>query len=76
MRPTRRARLDALVDVIVGKYAPLTSSGLNRLVKRLRYGVPQWSAQLDGAVQRARGRCAHAKVGGVEWYWPAARATG
>ena len=29
----RRARLDALVDVVVAKYAPLTSSGLNRLVQ-------------------------------------------
>ena len=68
---TRRARLDALVDVVVAKYAPLTASGLNRLVKRLRYGVPQWAAQLDRAVQRARHRLAHAQVDGVSWYWPA-----
>jgi uncharacterized protein YcaQ len=68
---TRRARLDALVDVIVQKYAPLSASGLNRLVKRLRYGVPQWAAQLDGAVTRARHRFAHARVEGVDWYWPA-----
>ena len=68
---TRRARLDGLVDVVVAKYAPLTASGLNRLVKRLRYGVPQWSAQLDRAVQRARHRLAHARVDGVSWYWPA-----
>jgi uncharacterized protein YcaQ len=67
----RRARLDALVDVIVGKYAPLTASGLNRLVKRLRYGVPQWAVDLNRAVLRAKQRLAHARVDGVDWYWPA-----
>ena len=67
---TRRARLDALVDVVVAKYAPLTASGLNRLVKRLRYGVPQWATGLNRAVQRARQRLSHAHVDGVDWYWP------
>jgi uncharacterized protein YcaQ len=67
---TRRARLDALVDVVVGKYAPLTASGLNRLVKRLRYAAPQWSEQLDAAVTRARTRLASERVEGVSWYWP------
>jgi hypothetical protein len=67
----RRARLDALVDVVVSKYAPLTSSGLNRLVKRLRYAAPQWATDLNRAVQRAKQRLAHARVEGVEWYWPA-----
>jgi uncharacterized protein YcaQ len=67
----RRARLDALVDVVVAKYAPLTSSGLNRLVKRLRYAAPQWTTDLNHAVQRARQRLAHARVDGVDWYWPA-----
>jgi uncharacterized protein YcaQ len=67
----RRARLDALVDVIVAKYAPLTASGLNRLVKRLRYGVPQWAVDLNRAVVRAKQRLSHARVDGVDWYWPA-----
>jgi uncharacterized protein YcaQ len=69
---TRHARLDALVDFIVAKYAPLTASGLNRLVKRLRYAVPQWTRQLDAALQRARRRLAHEQADGAEWYWPAA----
>jgi uncharacterized protein len=68
---TRRARLDALVDVVVSKYAPLTASGLNRLVKRLRYAAPQWATDLNRAVQRAKARLAHARVDGVDWYWPA-----
>lgn len=68
---TRRARLDGLVDVVVGKYAPLTASGLNRLVKRLRYAVPHWKGGLDQAVRRAKARLASARVDGVEWFWPA-----
>ena len=68
----RRARVDALTDVIVDKYAPLTAPGLNRLVKRLRYAVPQWASHLDRAVQRAKLRLAHARVDGVDWYWPPA----
>ena len=67
----RRARLDALVNVVVEKYAPLTASGLNRLVKRLRYAAPQWAADLTRAVARAKHRLSHARVDGVDWYWPA-----
>ena len=65
----RRARLDGLVDVVASKYAPLTSSGLNRLVKRLRYAAPQWATDLNRAVERAKQRLAHARVEGVDWYW-------
>jgi uncharacterized protein YcaQ len=68
----RTSRLDALADVIVAKYAPLPASSLNRLVKRLRYGVPQWATQLDRTVQRAKRRLGHARVDGVDWYWPSA----
>jgi len=68
----RRTRLDALVDVIVAKYAPLPAVSLSRLVKRLRYGVPQWASGLDRAIQRAKQRLAHARVDGVDWYWPTA----
>jgi len=72
----RRSRLDALVDVVVAKYAPLTASGLNRLVKRLRYGAPQWATHLDRALQRAKDRLSHARVDGVDWYWPAGEEPG
>jgi uncharacterized protein len=68
---TRRARLDALVDVAVRKYAPLPAASLAMLVRRLRYAVPQWNGELDRTLQRAKERLAHAHVGGVEWYWPA-----
>jgi uncharacterized protein YcaQ len=65
------ARLDALVDVVVRKYAPLPGPSLSNLVARLRYAVPHWRRELKPALQRARHRLAHERVDGVEWYWPA-----
>ena len=67
---TRRAHLDALVDVVVGKYAPLPSASLSNVVRRLRYAAPQWTNQMGSALQRAKRRFAHARVDGVDWYWP------
>jgi uncharacterized protein YcaQ len=67
----RRARLDALVDVAVRIYAPLPSACLSDLVRRLRFAVPQWHGELKSALQRAKQRFSHARVDGVDWYWPA-----
>lgn len=67
----RRAMVDALVDVVVQKYAPLPAQSLSVLVRRLRYAVPQWRAELPRALERARTRLAHTHVDGVDWYWPA-----
>lgn len=50
----RRARLDALVDAAVQIYAPLPTSGLTDLVRRLRFAVPQWRSELKNAFQRAK----------------------
>src|SRR5215211_4274224 len=72
----RRRRLDALVDVVVNIYAPLPAASLSSVVRRLRHGVPQWSNELTGALQRARDRLAHACVDGVNWYWPAGEEPG
>ncbi|HJV62472.1 MAG TPA: crosslink repair DNA glycosylase YcaQ family protein [Albitalea sp.] len=66
-----RAQLDALVDVVVDKYAPLPAPSLSGLVRFLRHGTPQWQAELGGALQRARQRLAHGRVDGIDWYWPA-----
>jgi uncharacterized protein YcaQ len=73
-RAERDARLDALVDVVVRKYAPVPGPSLVMLVARLRYAAPQWKASLKQALRRARVRLAHEKIGGVEWYWPAEEA--
>jgi uncharacterized protein YcaQ len=67
----RRARIDALVDVVVLKYAPLPALSLSNLVSRLRYAAPQWRGELKAALLRAKHRLATARVDGVDWYWPA-----
>jgi uncharacterized protein YcaQ len=67
---SRRVRVDALVDVVVRKYAPLPSASLSTVISRLRYAAPQYDRELKSAQRRARERLSHAEVGGVEWYWP------
>src|SRR5678816_3948857 len=66
----RRARMDALVDVVVRIYAPLPGSSLSYYVRRLRYAAPQWQKELPSALQRAKDRLSHTRVGDVDWYWP------
>lgn len=66
------ARLDSLIDVIVGKYAPLPDASLGQLVGYLGSGVPQWKAASKVALQRARQRLARVRVDGVDWLWPIA----
>ena len=66
----RRERIDRLVDVIVRNYAPLPALTLSGLVRRLRYAVPQWHGELNDAAVRSRQRLSHARIDGVDWYWP------
>jgi uncharacterized protein len=67
----RLARVDALVDVAVRIYAPLPGPCLSDLVRRVRFAVPQWRSELRSALQRVKQRLSHARVDGVDWYWPA-----
>ena len=62
--------LDALVDVIVHKYAPLPERSLGELVSRLLIGAPQWRAHRAEVLNRARARLPSAPVHGITWYWP------
>ena len=66
----RRKRIDALVDAAVRIYAPLPGASLSFLLGRLRIAVPQWQGELKSAIQRAKQRLSHARVDGVDWYWP------
>lgn len=66
----RGERIDALVDVVVNLYAPLPAASLSYYVRRLRYAVPQWTEEIPRALQRVRERLAHARIRGVDWYWP------
>jgi len=66
------ARIDALVGVIMRKYAPLPSRSLGQLMSLLGRGVPQWTAQRKAALERAVRREARERVAGLDWYWPSA----
>jgi uncharacterized protein YcaQ len=68
---TRRTRIDTLVNVAVRIYAPLPGTSLSVLVRRLRFATPQWQGELTIALQRAKQRLSHARLDGVDWYWPA-----
>ena len=63
-------RLDAMVDIVVNKYAPLPASSLGRLLSLLCVGVPQWRTRRAATLIRAKQRLAYAKAGNEEWYWP------
>lgn len=65
---TAQARMDALIDLIVGKYAPLPAPTLAQLVRFLGNGVPQWAAQRAAALTRAKRRLGQARVEGIDWY--------
>ena len=67
----RHARLDALVDVVIRKYAPLPSTSVSSAIRRLRYAVPQWTNDITRALTRAKQRFANASIDGDTWYWPA-----
>ena len=65
------AAMDALVDVIVAKYAPLPAATLGQLVYHLAAAAPQWSEHRRAALARAKARLPQACVEGVDWLWPA-----
>jgi hypothetical protein len=67
----RRERAVALLDLVMGKYAPLPASSLVYLARLLRYGAPHLQTETRDALAAARERWASAKVGGALWYWPA-----
>ena len=68
---TGATRMDALVDLVVAKYAPLPSATLGHLISLLGVGAPQWRTQRAATLARARVRLAHQRLDGVDWYWPA-----
>jgi uncharacterized protein len=69
--PDPAVALDAMVDVIVAKYAPLPMPSFSWLVMRLAAAVPQWRAQRAAALARAKARLPQARVDGLVWVWPA-----
>ena len=69
---TAPARFDALIDIVVQKYAPLPARSLGHLASLLGGAAPQWRGDRAAALGRAKARLAHARVDGIDWYWPAA----
>jgi uncharacterized protein YcaQ len=67
----RNMHVDKLVDVVVELYSPLPGKSLNYFIRRLRFAVPQWAGELSSALARAKQRLSHARLDGVDWYWPA-----
>jgi uncharacterized protein YcaQ len=66
----RRARLDALLRVLVDKYAPLPSATLSWLANRMRIAVPQWQADVRRSLTRVKRGLRHERVDGIDWYMP------
>jgi uncharacterized protein len=67
---TAMVAMDALVDVIIHKYAPLPEKSLRELIGMLRGGVPQWQADRSAAFARAKLRLPNAVAAGCKWYEP------
>jgi len=66
-----RAAHDALIDIVVAKYAPLPAASLGQLMSHLCGGAPQWRGERAAALTRAKARLAKERIDGVDWYWPA-----
>ena len=69
--PDPAVALDAMVEVIVAKYAPLPAPSLGQLVARLSEAAPQWRDARAAALARAKRRLPCATVDGLGWIWPA-----
>lgn len=69
--PDGASALDAMVDIIVRKYAPLPSASLSQLVMFLYSAAPQWREGRRAALDRAKGRLGSTTLDGVRWFWPA-----
>jgi uncharacterized protein YcaQ len=64
-------QLDALIDILIGKYGPMPAASLGVTAARLRWAAPAFARKLPAAILRARRRSAHARVDGTDWYWTA-----
>ena len=69
--PDSVVAMDALVDVIVAKYAPLPAASLGQLVSHLSAAAPQWRDARRAALARAKARLPQAVIDGIAWFWPA-----
>jgi uncharacterized protein YcaQ len=59
-------RIDALVDLVVGLYAPLPKVSLQYALSRLRYAMPHEPKAVAKGIKRAKERLASDGT----WFWP------
>jgi uncharacterized protein len=57
--------------VAINLYAPLPARTLSMLLRRVRYGAPQWTSRMDALVKRTQARLPSMVVDGRRWFWPA-----
>jgi uncharacterized protein len=69
--PDPQTAMDAMTDALVRKYAPLPAGSLSTLISMLASAALQWQDLRKQTLARAKTRLAHARVNGVDWYWPA-----
>lgn len=69
--PDPQAAMDALADALIQKYAPLPAGSLSTLISMLAGAARQWQDLRKTTLARVKARLAHAKIDGVDWYWPA-----
>jgi uncharacterized protein len=65
------AALDRLADIVLANYAPLPERSLSELIRRIRYGTPQWTDRMGALLARTRARLPGTQVDGVRWVWRA-----
>jgi uncharacterized protein YcaQ len=67
---SKAEKAQALVDLVMRKYAPLPSRSLGQLVSYLTRGAPQLTAELKAALARTRTQAPSVLIDGVRWFWP------
>lgn len=68
----QKHRAEALLDLVLRKYAPLPAPSLTYLARLLiSYGAPHLAAQIQTDLRDRRAQLASCKIDGVIWYWPA-----
>ncbi len=63
-------RAQALLGLVVAKYAPLPSASLGLVARMLGAGAPQLAGALRQALAGARHALPSAVVDGERWFWP------
>jgi uncharacterized protein len=66
--PTDRA--EALLRLVLDKYAPLPASSLTYLARLLQYGAPQLAPAIAKTLPALREQWPSATVDGLRWFWP------